>query len=65
MSNSKDFNGKVVLITGSSGGIGATTAIEFSRNGANVVITGRNANNLSEVGKECQNVSPKGYFRNH
>ncbi|CAG2169050.1 unnamed protein product [Oppiella nova] len=60
MSNSKDFNGKVVLITGSSGGIGATTAIEFSRNGANVVITGRNANNLSEVGKECQNVSPKG-----
>ena len=60
MSNSRDFSGKVVLITGSSDGIGAVTAVEFARNGAQVVITGRNAQNLSDVAKECQKVSPKG-----
>ena len=56
----RDFSGRVVLITGSSGGIGAVTATEFSKSGAQVVITGRNAKNLSEVGKECLKVSPKG-----
>ncbi|CAG2161457.1 unnamed protein product [Oppiella nova] len=56
----RDFSGRVVLITGSSGGIGAVTATEFSKSGAQVVITGRNAKNLSDVGKECLKVSPKG-----
>jgi len=60
MPNIRDFNEKVVLITGSSGGIGAQTAIEFSRCGAQVVINGRNADNLSEVAKQCLKVSPKG-----
>ncbi|CAG2105058.1 unnamed protein product [Medioppia subpectinata] len=60
MSTSKNFAGKVVLITGSSGGIGAVTAVEFARYGAQVVITGRNADNLSEVAKQCAAVSPKG-----
>ncbi|CAG2105057.1 unnamed protein product, partial [Medioppia subpectinata] len=60
MSTSKNFANKVVLITGSSGGIGAQTAVEFARYGAQVVITGRNADNLSEVAKQCAAVSPKG-----
>ncbi|CAG2115172.1 unnamed protein product [Medioppia subpectinata] len=60
MSTSKNFSDKVVLITGSSGGIGAVTAVEFARCGAQVVITGRNADNLSEVAKQCAAVSPKG-----
>ncbi|CAG2114337.1 unnamed protein product [Medioppia subpectinata] len=60
MSTSKNFADKVVLITGSSGGIGAVTAVEFARYGAQVVITGRNADNLSEVAKQCAAVSPKG-----
>ncbi|CAG2117438.1 unnamed protein product, partial [Medioppia subpectinata] len=42
------------------GGIGAQTAVEFARYGAQVVITGRNADNLSEVAKQCAAVSPKG-----
>ncbi|XP_054166295.1 3-oxoacyl-[acyl-carrier-protein] reductase FabG-like [Oppia nitens] len=59
MSLKYDFSGKVVLITGSSSGIGAVTAVQFARSGANVVVTGRRADKLAEVAKQCQNVSPK------
>ncbi|XP_054157414.1 L-xylulose reductase-like [Oppia nitens] len=55
-----NFSDKVVLITGSSSGMGAVTAIEFARAGARVVITGRNAENLAKVAKDCQQVSPTG-----
>ena len=60
MSVNRDFSGKVVLITGSSSGIGAAAAEEFARAGAQVVINGRNAENLSEVGEKCLKASPKG-----
>ena len=59
MTTSIDFTGKVVLITGSSSGIGAATAVQFSRAGANVVVTGRRADKVSEVAKKCLKVSPK------
>ncbi|CAG2165948.1 unnamed protein product [Oppiella nova] len=52
--------GKVVLITGSSSGIGAQTAVEFARLGAQVVVTGRDAQRVSDVAKQCREVSPKG-----
>ena len=57
MSLSFNFEGKVALITGSSSGIGAATAILFSKSGANVVVTGRNADNVSNVAKQCREVS--------
>jgi len=60
MSVKKDFSGRVVIVTGSSSGIGAVTAEEFAKAGAQVVITGRRANNLSEVGEKCRKASPKG-----
>jgi len=60
MSNSNNFTGKVVVITGSSAGIGAATAVLFSKSGAQVVVTGRNAQNVSQVAQECKKVSPKG-----
>lgn len=41
--------GKTVLITGASSGIGKTTAIECSRLGARVIITGRNMKRLEET----------------
>ncbi|CAG4916435.1 unnamed protein product [Colias eurytheme] len=53
------FTDKVVLITGASSGIGAETAIEFSKLGAKVVITGRNKAKLDEVAKLCQDISPQ------
>ena len=54
-----DFEGKVVLITGSSSGIGAATAVQFAKAGANVVVTGRNADRVKAVAKQCRKVSPK------
>lgn len=43
---------KVVLITGASSGIGKLTAIFFSKQGAKVVITGRNEARLAETFSE-------------
>ncbi|CAF4766284.1 unnamed protein product [Pieris macdunnoughi] len=53
------FTNKVVIITGASSGIGAETAIEFSKLGGNVVITGRNKDNLEKVAASCQQASPE------
>ena len=54
-----NFEGKVVLITGSSSGIGAATAVQFAKAGANVIVTGRNADKVKAVAKQCREVSPK------
>ncbi|XP_054167710.1 uncharacterized protein LOC128965082 [Oppia nitens] len=59
MSVTYDFTGKVALITGSSSGIGAATAQLFAKSGANVVVTGRNADRVAKVAKQCTDVSPK------
>lgn len=44
--NPFSLEGKNILITGASSGIGAATAIECSRSGANVIISGRNEERL-------------------
>lgn len=41
--------GRTVLVTGASSGIGRATAIECSRAGATVIITGRNEERLAET----------------
>ena len=46
---SGEFNGKVVIITGSSAGIGQSAAILFAKNGASVTIHGRNEGNLQKT----------------
>lgn len=48
-----DFTGKVVLITGASSGIGASTAIYLTNLGASCVLAARNEAKLAEVCKEC------------
>ena len=45
--NPYSLEGKTVLVTGASSGIGRTTAIECSKMGANVIITARNEERLT------------------
>ena len=47
--NPFSLDGKTILITGASSGIGKATAIECSKLGAHVVITGRDAARLQET----------------
>ena len=46
------LEGKVAVVTGGSSGIGLATAKEFRREGARVVITGRDARTLAEAARE-------------
>jgi len=55
---SRNFDNKVVLVTGSNSGIGESTVILFSELGAKVVINGRNEKKNLEVAKKCEQVSP-------
>ncbi|XP_066925091.1 3-oxoacyl-[acyl-carrier-protein] reductase FabG-like [Clytia hemisphaerica] len=55
---SYNFVGKVVIVTGASSGIGAGTAVHFAKNGAKVVITGRNEDNLKKIAQKCEEASP-------
>ena len=47
--NPFSLEGKTVLVTGASSGIGRATAIECSRLGAKVIITGRNEERLQDT----------------
>ncbi len=52
------MNGKVIIVTGGSSGMGKYMAKRFVEEGANVVITGRRLEALEEVKKEIE--SPNG-----
>lgn len=47
--NPYSLEGKIILVTGASSGIGAATAIECSKMGAKVVLTARNRERLQDV----------------
>ncbi|MFD2443334.1 2,4-dienoyl-CoA reductase [Bacillus sp. CGMCC 1.16607] len=48
------MNGKVVIVTGGSSGMGKYMAKEFAKKGANVVITGRNIDKLEAAKAEIE-----------
>lgn len=52
--NPYSLDGKTILVTGASSGIGKATAIACSKMGAKVVITGRNAERLQETFQELE-----------
>jgi len=62
MSNYNPFNltNKTILVTGASSGIGRTTAIECSRLGAKLVITGRDVARLQET---CDQLEGDGHVQ--
>ena len=49
MSDLRDFDGKVVLVTGAAGGIGAAAAVIFAGRGARVVAADRNVDGAAET----------------
>ena len=55
-----EFDGKVVIVTGGALGIGRATAIEFAKEGANVVIADVNEEAGQAVESELNNVGPGG-----
>ena len=52
---------KVVLVTGSSRGIGRSIALAFAQEGAKVVVTGRNIQDVEKTVQEIDQVSGKGW----
>ena len=54
MTEAKDFDGRVVLVTGASRGIGYATAIEAARRGAHVVAVARTVGGLEELDDDIQ-----------
>jgi len=59
MAHSKDFSGKIALVTGSSSGIGEEIAFQFAKYGAQVIVTGRGEDKIASVVEKCNKVSPK------
>ena len=54
MNNPFSLEGKTILITGASSGIGRGTAIECSKMGAKIVLTGRNVERLNETQSQME-----------
>ena len=54
MSNPFSLEGKTILVTGASSGIGKATAIECSKAGAKVILLGRNLDRLNEALACCE-----------
>lgn len=55
-----EFEGKVIIVTGASSGIGADAARHLAKLGGNVVLVGRNENRLNKVVEEIEKSgSPK------
>jgi len=50
----KDFNSKLVLITGSAGGIGRATALRFSEEGADLILVDINEQGLESAAREIE-----------
>ena len=56
--NSRNFTGKVILVTGSNSGIGEGIVKLFAVLGAHVVVTGRNEMEVNRVALKVQSLSP-------
>jgi len=58
----KTFEGKVVIVTGGSSGLGAAAALQFARGGANVVIAARRSDKSAAVVRQIEELGGQGFF---
>lgn len=58
----RDFQGKVAVVTGGTGGIGRGVALRLAARGAQVVINGRNADKAEAVLDEIRQLGADGCF---
>ena len=54
-----DLNGKVILVTGGSRGLGAEMVRDFARQGADVIISSRNIEKCEEIAHEVNQMGRK------
>jgi len=52
----RSFNNKIVWITGASSGIGAGLARAFAREGAKLILSGRNVSALESMARDCRSL---------
>lgn len=55
-----DLDGNTALVTASSSGLGKASAISLAREGANVVINGRNEERLADAASDIRSAAPNG-----
>src|SRR5450631_4113571 len=58
----KTFEGKVVIVTGGSSGLGAAAALQFARQGASVVIAARRSDKSAEVVRQMEALGSPALF---
>src|SRR5438477_12406056 len=58
----RDFEGKVVIVTGGSSGLGAAACVEFGRRGAKVVVAARRTEQSEGVVKHIVKAGGEGFF---
>jgi short-subunit dehydrogenase len=54
MADTRDYRGKVVVITGASSGFGKGTALELARRGAQVVLAARSREVIESLARACE-----------
>ena len=53
---------RLALVTGSSRGIGKAIALDFAKNGLDILVTGRNETRLQTVKREIEDNGVKGHM---
>jgi NAD(P)-dependent dehydrogenase (short-subunit alcohol dehydrogenase family) len=58
----KTFEGKVVIVTGASSGLGEAAALKFAQEGATVVVAARREDKSQLVVQKIEALGAKGLF---